>query len=43
MPLKTGSSRKTVEANIRKLIDEGRPQEQAIAIALSNAKKKKKK
>ena len=42
MPLKRGTSNKTVAYNIRKLIDEGYGQRQAIAIAMSKAKKKKK-
>lgn len=41
MPLKRGSSNKTVSANVRKLMDEGRPQKQAVAIALRKAGKGK--
>jgi hypothetical protein len=43
MPLKKGKSKATVSANIRTLMHEGRPQKQAIAIAMSKAGKKKKK
>ena len=43
MPLKKGSSRKTISANIRELRKSGRPQKQAIAIALSEARRSKRK
>lgn len=43
MPLKKGSSRKTIAANIRTEIAAGRPPKQAQAIALNTAHPGKKK
>lgn len=42
MPLKKGSSKKTISANIATEIKAGRPKAQAVAIAYSVARKSKK-
>ncbi len=41
MPLKQGYGRKTISENIRTEMRAGRPQKQAVAIAMSTARKAK--
>ena len=43
MPLKKGYSRKTIGANIRKMKAEGYPTKQAVAAALTTARRSAKK
>lgn len=42
MPLKSGYGKKTLSSNVKTEMSAGRPQKQAVAIALSKARQSKK-
>lgn len=42
MPLKKGNSQATIKSNIKELMSTGRPQKQAVAISLDEARKSSK-
>jgi len=39
MPLRKGKGKKVISSNIKELMNTGRPQKQAVAIALSEARR----
>jgi len=41
MPLEKGKSKQVIARNIKELIKSGRPQKQAVAIALKQSRRKK--
>jgi len=43
MPLKKGKSKAVVSSNIKEMVASGHPQKQAVAAALNQARKSKKK